>query len=329
MSDTLGTPSEDLAGTPSDAGAEEEWAVPPVWEKAMAVVPDSLRGDLIAQIRTSEREAQKAIEDARQGSVEPAWRDFVNSAKQASVNPDSLVESYNLQQQMLADPQAFLRQLSTEVDKMVASGQLTAAQGVEAKKNVAQQVEDEMSLESPEAKQIRELQERIDQLSNGFTAEQQARQDAQVAQQQEQQALAYYNDFTTQTLEGFKARGYDVTPGSPTAVSGDTVAAIMRLADSALAGDTSGTLTEVQAITGAFNSMDKFMQQQGGRGLNPVGTPRAQQPPVGNGRGAAPPTAAEKAGPPNSTAAERQRYAAMLAAGQNMVAQGISDEPVY
>lgn len=310
MSDQIAPTTTEPAADGGAAPAEEAWTARPEWEAALAVVPDSLRSGLYKQIRTSEAEAQKAVETARQSSVEPAWRDFTQQAKDAGLDPQVLIESYNLRQDMLNDPQSFMGRLKTEIDSAIASGAITKAEGAQALAQGQQVADAGDALKTPEQEAIEAMQAQLSQM----TATQQQQYQAQVEVQQNQAAQTYYDEFTNVVGQTFEQAGYG-------AASPETKVAVMRMADSALNGDISDTLTLTQAVQGAFNAMLAFRNTQGGT------APAAQQqsqlaPPIGGGRGVAVADAQKFDG---SLAGRKARIAAMLEEGQRQNAAGITE----
>lgn len=308
MSTDSTTPVETTEPVEPDNGIPAEPApIHPAWEQALAVVPESLRGGIYEQIRNTERENQKAIETARQNSIDPQWREFAEAAKQNSINPEQLVEAYNVSQQLAADPIGFQQRLNQEIDAAVASGQLTRAEGQQAKATVQAEVDDSLDgLETPEAAKIRELQAQIEGISGQLTAQQQAEYDYQ----QQVAADQYMRNFE-QTVDDIF-----VNNGIPN-VAVDTKIAIMRMADSALDGDPSGTLTVESAVQGAFNALIAFRNQQ-------VGTPAApqqqQQPlPIGGASGTPATPAPQKWD--NTPAGKAAREAAMMAEARRVLAE--------
>ena len=299
----------DNGQTAPETTAEETWTARPEWEAALSVVPDGLRGNLYKQIRTSEAEAQKAVEAARQSSVEPAWRDFAAQAKEAGVDPTTLIESYNIRQQLLQDPQSFYTQLKTEIDAAVAAGQITRAEGAAATAQAQAQAADVGDqLRTPEQEELDQLKQQFNEMS----ALQKQQYQAAVEQQQEAQAKVYYDDFTNLTFNTFDQAGY----GNANI---ETKIAVMRMADSALNGDTTGTLTEQQAISGAFQALLAFRDAQPGQVAA-----QAQQPgamPVGGGRGMAAPEAQHFG---TDLVGRKARIAAMIEEGQRQAAAGIT-----
>jgi len=294
------------------APAEEEWKARPEWEEALAVVPDGLRGNLYKQIRTSEAEAQKAVEAARQGSVEPQWREFTDLAKGAGVDPATLIESYNIRQAMLQDPQKFYNDLKREIDAAVATGALTPAEGAAATAQAQQQASDATDLKTPEQERMDALEARLGQM----TEAQQAQYQAQVEAQQNQAATAYYDEFTRTVEKTFTDAGYG-------AASPETKIAVMRMADSALNGDITDTLTLQQAVGGAFNALLKFRDTQAGA---PAAAAAAQAgqvpPPVGGGRGVAAPAPQKFT---DNLDGKKARIEAMLEEGRRQTAAGITE----
>lgn len=296
MSDTTNDQSTPTVTEP----AVEETPMHPAWEKALAVVPDSLRGGIYEQIRTTERESQAAIERARTQSVPKEWQDFATGAQSNGIDPQQLIDSYNVAQAMQNDPVAFYEQLGREVDAAVASGQLTRAEGAVAKNAAAAQIEQLDGLKTPEQERIDALQAQLDGVTQNMSAREQ-----QVEQERvNQQAQVYYDEFNDIVQTTFENAGF----GNATV---ETKVAVMRMADSALNGDQTDTLSLQQAVEGAFNSLIAFRNAQPGAAA--AAAPQAGQilrVPVGGGSSAI--AAPEPVHFGNDLAGKKSRHDAMM-----------------
>jgi hypothetical protein len=282
------------------------------WEQALSVVPDQLRKGIYKQIRRSERESQSEIEKSRGQSVAGPWKDFADQAQRAGItDPEILVNAYNIQQAIANDPQKFLVDLRDELQNAVNTGQLTASEAAQALYAGQQKAVEAPAdpLETPEMAQIRELTAQMKGMSDAqaqrFLQDNERQQQADDQQQEafdNQQAAAYYDEFGTSVKTQMSARGY-------AGASGETAAMVMRIADSALSSDTSGTLSVDAAVKGAIDALDRA------RSVTPSAAqaPQRQTFPVGGGGGE---PAMEAQSFANTRDGRKERVAAMIAAGQ-------------
>lgn len=301
------------ATVPVDAAptaTEEAYTPHPAWEQALATVADPLRAPIYKQIQETEREHQKALEQARTGSVEPAWRDFTALAKEAGVSPQDLIASYNMVEEIRQDPQKFATDLSAEIASAVAAGKLTAREGQQAAAAGQAQLDAALGggddLKTEEQKQLDLLQQQV----AGMSAAQQAQFEAQQESQREVLAQQYYTGFNQEIETAF------TTAGFPNA-SGETKAAVMRMADSALSGDPTGTLTVAQAATAAVGALVAFRNMQAGAPAPASAAAVLGAPPVGGGTGI-PITVPQKFD--NTPEGKKARMAAMLEEGKRQLA---------
>lgn len=174
-------------------------ALHPTWAAALETVPEIFRGPLIEQIRTTERESQKAIEAARaevtaaQTAVPEEWRDLISKAQEAQATPDNVVAAWNSSIAIAQDPVAFFEMYRTELVRQVEAGTITLDQAKLAALGLAQQQAsgEQFDLRTPEQAQLADMQAKLAAMES---AEQQ-RQQAQVTAQQQQDAEAYVADF--------------------------------------------------------------------------------------------------------------------------------------
>lgn len=305
MSDLSFTPDTSAPATNVDPDeVPEGYKARDEWEQALGVVPDSLRKGIYKQIRRSERESQAEIEKSRGQSVAGPWKDFADQAQAAGItDPAVLVEAYNIQQQIAADPQKFLVDLRDELQQAVNEGRITASDAAKALYAGQQKVDEAPvdSLETPEMVQIRELRAQMEGMSNAqqqqYLQNQQAQQDAF----ENQQAQQHYEDFGNSVKTQMRDRGY-------AGASGETAAMVMRIADSALTGDSSGTLTIDAAVKAAIDALDRA------RSVVPSQqAPQQQAFPVGGGGGQ---PAMEAQHFANTRDGSKARIAAMIEAGK-------------
>lgn len=305
---------DDTAPTADDAPVVDdvtpdttEYKVHPSWEKALEAIPDMLRGPVIEQVRTSERESQSAIEKARAEATPAEWRALAADAADNGITVEELVSNYNsalsFREQLQADPDAFLASLSTEIDGLVASGQLTRKEAAAARKDLEATAE----ILSPDQERIRTMQAQLDQQEQRWAD----RDDQASSIQQAEAADAYVNEFFT----AFDAR---MDANGLAGVNEDTKAAVARIADSILTADTSDTITSEQAIDEGIRQLVQSVTAMGG--TLPVRQGAAPRIPVNGGSSAvAAPEAQHFA---KGRAGEGDRMAAMMAAAKNVMAGG-------
>ena len=213
------TPAETAAQTPAappappapPAAAPEIGSAPaahPAWQKHIDALPDipEIRTQVTEAFREQDREAQAAIEKARQNATPQEWAQIVQLAKQANVSPDALVRAYNSQVQIRQDPFAFYNELGAALDREVAAGRLTRPQAQAAKD---QQVRSDAAAfaDTPdenlteEQRQIRSLQQRIDSQEQQRLAEQQRIQDAAEEREAQEYATEFESTFHEQVTQ--------------------------------------------------------------------------------------------------------------------------------
>jgi len=305
MSDSFPAPDPAEAAEPVAPVAPEvvePAPLHPAWEKALEPIPDMLRTGIVDQIRTSDREAQKAIEAAR-GTIDPEWQKFLTSAQAAGATPSDLVAGWNTAQAIKTDPIGFSTDLNDNIDKLVKAGVLTRPEGaaakVEAANAAAAQDSADDSLLTPEGKKLIEMQQRIEELSGTVQQDLSAREQAQ----QNQQAQAYGDAFFAEIDNQFNNGGLG-------GASNSTKVAVARYADSLLDADPTGTLTEAKAIEAAIVKM----REAAGELTPKPAAPAALPLPVGGGSSSMPSTM------PTKFETEAARSAAMIAEAQRVLA---------
>jgi len=330
MSDLLGAqaPAEPGAGAtppapaapaappaePAAPAGGELPPLPPQLEEALKKtgIPDMLTAPLREQLRVSEREHQKALEQARSNSAPPEWAELVRQAQAAGVTPDVMLNAYNASLRIMEDPVGFSIQLNEQIDKLIAAGQLTAREGYRMKQEAAAEIAATVNgapgadpLETPEQRQIRELAEQQQQLQQQLSQREQAEQQRQA----EQEAAKYADHFM------------DVLDQATTGASDQVKQFIGHNASSLLSNDTSGQLTPEKAIEMAVENAKAIgvtWQAQQPQGQQPQ---TAAAPPVGSSA-AIPGQAPEKLPPAGSPEGKRAREEKMLAVAASLVAQG-------
>lgn len=289
--------AESVAG--AQGGNEGPAPLHESWVKALdeGGIPDLLRQEnspLIAQIRRSEAESNRRIEELSQRQAPQEWSGLLSEAQQQGVTPDSLIDGYNTALQMRQDPFAFIDALLTNVSSMVAAGQLTAPQGWQARYQAvlqaggtdaqAQQVANagaQDDFEDPRDKQLRELQERFEQREQ---ADQQQREQQTQAELEAQEAAddeAYAEQFETTLRQQLAAGGF-----APTA---EAVPQEMLAAVASVAGQIDQATEDDIALPDLLGMAINQLKQLG---MAPVAAPAQQQrqtiPPIGGGGGGRP-----------------------------------------
>lgn len=313
--DTGDTTSTDAAAT------EEPYTLHPAWESAMEVVPDLVRGPLIEQIRKSERESQKAIETARGGGVAPEWQAFMGEAQAGGINPTDLVDAWNAAAAIREDPMSFARDLNARITELQKSGQITSAQAQQARAEGAAAIEDAIDpnstpLETAEAKQIRDLQARLDDRDQRETQQQQEQRQANEDYQIQQEADAYAVNFRNELYAQLEGAGYTQAAGT---LNEQIVTAVGRIAASALEGDPTGTLSAQAAVGSALQTLISISGGPQAVAPAPGIAPRPQYP-VGGGRPGV--AAAAPQSFTNDLAGKKAREAAMMAEAAKIFANG-------
>lgn len=253
----------DSVAAPAPAGGAGEGtqapALHPSWEKTLdeAGIPDMLRPKLVEQIQRSERESQAAIEQARAASIDPAWKQFVDSAAGAGATPEALVGAYNAAQAIQADPIAFHAQLTQQIDQLVEAGVLTRAQAAEQKQTVDDAVSSALDGDDPIQKELAELKQwRAQQEANAQRQQTETQQRAAQAEAQ-QYAAEFHTQLRSQLAAATgiaeqefgtdqAARGFYQTVG--------------RLAESVLANDPTDQITPEQAVQQALGSLGPLVE---------------------------------------------------------------------
>jgi hypothetical protein len=319
------------AGQPP-AAPEQPAAIHPSWDKAMAAIPDVLRGPLIEQIRTTDREYQQELERRGKQAAPEEWQSLIADAAAAGVSPQDLIQSYDNAQAIRQDPVGFVIQLTELVDQRMAlpatdPNHLTAREGYRMKADAAAGVSQitgqpstgalDEALETPEGKAIAALRKELE-----TDREQRAAQTAQQQREQEQRAeeqrQADAASFAQQFISSIETKMSGATPGQQNIVA--------TVANSLIQGDQTGKLTMDQAIDFAIKSArDNGMVWQDAAPAAPQ--PGQPVPPLGAGSAALPGQAAAApaqpgqravAAPFDSPAEKQRRHDAMLAAAAAM-----------
>lgn len=263
-------PAGDPAPVPEQTPADTDYSAHPVWGKALESIPEMLRPPIYESIRTSEREAQAAIEKARGTDIPQDWRELAAEAAEAGVTVDQLAEAYRgqalLAEQLNADPDAFLAEMQQQVNAMIASGQITRKQGAAAMQQATAAVEETDDLLTPEQRELKEIREWKQQQQaaqrEAAQAEQQRQAQAAAEAQQEQLAEQYFEEFDRQmeTL-GFAQR--DAAGALKATIPIEVFQQIARLGGDLI--DANPRMTPAQAIPAAITQMRRIVEAAGGK----------------------------------------------------------------
>lgn len=283
------TPAASPASDAAAGAAPQAPAINPVWERAIAHIPEAWRAPIIAEFQNVDREAQKAIEAARANSTPSEWKALVDQATKAGLTPDEFIDAYNgqldLQERVQADPDAFLNELKTFVEGEISAGRLTRKQGAAAIQQANAAAEEDPDLfETPEAKRLAALEQREQE------REQRAKQEAEqrVEQERQQEAEKYATTFLSELNDVMVQNGFTTldAAGQPQyAVPLPLQHQIALTADSLLDADAS--LSPRAAIEKATQAFRQQMQAVGAQLPQAPGqAPARQQIPVlGGGTG--------------------------------------------
>lgn len=288
----------------------ETTTINPVWERALANVPDIFRAPIIEQIRTSERESQSAIEKARSEanalleSVPDEWRSFIETSKGVNATPEDLTTAWNMTIALRADPYEFVGRVTSDLKRLIDTGELTPTEAQRALigiVNQAQQpLEQGLDLRTDEQREIAELKAQVTALSQG----EQQRQQSAAQQQQEQSAQQYAETFITKLREAL--------PGA----DDNIVQTVGYLADS-LIQQSGGKATVEQAVAAAVERATSMGLQLTAPAADPVIPPVTKvAPPT-----LAPATSGLPASEPVKFGTDKDRADAMLKAGLAVLAQ--------
>lgn len=235
---------------PANQPPAEETPVHPAWNQALEGMPPLWADRIKAQIRTTETENQRALEQARGASVPDSWKELYDQAEQAGLSPEDFINSYNGQQtlydQLRTDPDQFLADMKTEIDRQVQAGVLTRAQGRQANADAVAAVAGAGDdLLTPEQIQLQELQQwRQNQEQQQLTAQEQW-QAEQVQQIADQEAGSFVD-----TVHA----AFDNDPQLAGA-GGVTRQTVAQIAAGLIDADATGRLSYEQAIQGAMNQL--------------------------------------------------------------------------
>lgn len=280
-----------IAGTPDAADqaaadlAAADDATFPEWEAGFEAnaIPEMLRPGLRDIARKQNAAAQKAIQQARGGGVDPQWQAFIGNARESGINPTDLVEAWNASQAIREDPLSFARDLNTKIAELQASGQITPAEAAQARVEGQAAITDALGGEPVNLK-TEEMQrlEALEAQQTQFFQQQQAAQEQYQQQQVLAEAQTYAEGFRTELYTQLGTNGYTAEAGT---LNDQIVGAVGRIAASALDGDQTGTLTPQLAIQTALQTLISISGGPKAVAQAPVaGAP--QQFPVGGGRGA-------------------------------------------
>lgn len=270
------------AGTPPAPAPNEPPAVHPAWDKALEGIPELWQKPVREQIKATEAEYQRAIEQARSGGVPEDWRGLYQQAQEAGLSPDDLVGGYiaqqNLLQAMVEDPDQFVADISAQIDAAVAAGQLTRKEGAALKRDAAGAAAEAGAddLLTPEQKQLQELQQRIDARDQW-----EAQQQQEWATQQEQQQMQEIADQEAGNFIDAVMSAFDNDPALAGAAAGTRQIAA-QVANGLLDADPTGSLSYEAAAAQAIALLKEQLGWQGAPG-GQQGQPSAAQAIGGGG----------------------------------------------
>ncbi len=255
---------------------EQQWSAHPSWSGVLDMFPEGAQRDaLLAQIRESDRNAQKAIEQARANQAPEEWQQLIDLARENEVPPADLVDAYNnidtMREQIAADPDAWLASMKDEIDQAVQSGQLTRKEGAALKRDATQQAAADPSavdLEDPALAEIRgelEAQRKWREQQEEQARQAQEAADEQAQQQAQQQAVNHFISVFEGAFNG-DAVLKDVEPATRHIVANHALS-LMQANDA---------LTEEQATQAAI-------QQFQGLGALPKAPAAGAPVPIGGG----------------------------------------------
>lgn len=187
--------NQDPQAPAPDQQQEQQWAAHPSWSGVLDMFPEGAQRDaLLAQIRESDRNSQKAIEQARANQTPEEWRELIKLSQENEVAPEDLIESYNSVDQMreaiAEDPDAWLSSMKDEIDEAVKAGHITRKEGAALKRDATQQAaagDDPAPLEDPA---IAELREGLEQERRWREQQEQQAREAQEAEDEAAQQQA-------------------------------------------------------------------------------------------------------------------------------------------
>lgn len=315
------TPPAEPAAPAAEAPPAAEpvdYSVHPVWGKAIETIPEILRAPgtpLYETIKTSEYQSQKAIEEARNSGLPEEWRTLYQEAQEQGVGVTDLAQAYvgqtALAELMNNDPDAFVAELSGQIEALVASGQLTRAQGKAAAATVVSAASGEITddLLTDEQREIAELkawkaQQEQAQQSEAQRRQQEAEQ-ARIAQEEEATSNAYFDAFD-QAMETSGLMVRDTAGALQSAIPVNTLKLIASTGAQLI--DANPRLPHAQAIKQATEQVRQIVESTGGK-LGPA--PRPQVPVMG--ASSSMPTGAPTEPAPGGGRNMKDRMAAALA----------------
>jgi hypothetical protein len=238
MADFSGVDDAQTTDTGEEQGGQDqEQALHPSWQNAFNAIPEDLRDtpwtkDLRDQIQASERNARKAIEDAKQGGVAPEWREFISNATEAGLDVNEVVEGFNtsfaLRQQIAEDPDGFLDAMEKNIREGVANGTLTAREGSKLRKAAAEAAEEVDLDDDPRAKEINELKERMNARDRAEFERQEREQYEQEQYELQEDAKQAGEDFIAAANSAFERHGLAERTGQTKAIIAQVAAQYME-----------------------------------------------------------------------------------------------------
>lgn len=279
----------------------------PAWEKAFAAIPADLRDTpmykpLVDQIRESERNTRKAIDEARGQGVPDDWAAVIADAEENGLSVADLVEGFNssnsMRQMIANDPDAFVESLEESIREAIKQGTITAREGsklMKAGEAAAEEVNLETQTEDP---RISALQKRLDEQDRANAEAQQQWEAEQEQQQIDADAEDAAAEFISVAEKAFVDNGLAERTGKTKQIIAQVAAQYMEDAPNA---------TPQQAINQAI----KDFQEQFGLPVT-VGGKQTTRIPIGGGGNAV--TVDE----PQKFTSDKERTNAMIAEAQRL-----------
>jgi hypothetical protein len=305
-----GVDDAENTGTGEQGQEQQAPTLHPSWQPAYDAIPEDLRDTpwgkgLVEKISESERNARKAIDDAKGAGIPEEWAGLIEEANGAGLSPSDLADAFNsstaMRDMIANDPDAFLEDLKNEILASVESGAITPKEGsklMAAGKEAADEVDLQTGQKNPE---LEALQKRLDERDR----RDQEAQTQWEQEQEEQQAIAEAEkageDFISAAEAAFQEHGLAGRTGNTKQIIAQVAAGLMDGTDA----------TPKQAMDEAI----KRFQQEFGLEVT-VGQTNAL--PIGGGSSSMPAAGAPK------FESDKDRTAAMLAEAARQQNAGIN-----
>jgi hypothetical protein len=299
---------------------EEQPGLHESWAKALddTGIPEMLRGEnspLMQQIRRSEAEANRRIEELSQRQAPEEWQQLIQSAGD-DVTPEDLAEAYRSALAVRENPFSFIDQFVAQVSAGVERGEISAPEGWVLKykaalgqgatpQQAAAAANDDDVFTDPTEKRVRDLEQRLERQQQAELQRRQQQEEEYEAQLEQQEQEELEEDFLITLDESLVAAGLgteDSIDPQVQAMVGTIATNIIDASDGAVPFDV--------AIQQAIGQVTSLITGRGGsiQAAAPA-APGRQMPPVGGGSNA-------MVEQPQKFASKDERRAAMLAAAQ-------------